>query len=548
MSKSRCRDLLETGDKLFSARSALLGHWQDIAEQFHPERADFTTAQSFGTDFAGHLMSGYPALQMRELSDQLAAMLRPRQKLWAKLTASSERIDQDTQARQWLEAKSEVMRRAMYVRDAQFLRATKTGDKDFVAFGQAVIQPRLRRDRAGLLFTCWHLRDTVWAENADQKIESVHRCYKFTARQIVQNFPKTASDEIRRAAEKEPHKEFECRHIVIPSDQYDLEKNANKERFPYVSLYVVKEGEHVLEEVPQKRLGYVIPRWNLGALGQYATSPATMLALPDGRLLQTMTASLLEAGERAVTPPLIATHEVVRSDMQNYPGGVTWVDREYDERLGEALRPIEQDLSGLQFGLKMLEDVREVLKQIFFLNKINLPEFGKDMTAFEVQKRVEEYVRSALPLFEPMEVEYNGALCEETFEILLENGGFGPPENMPEILRGADVRFEFESPLQATAGQAKAQAFMRAAEMQQIAAQLDPTTIHTIDVAKAYSDALDGIEVPADWKRDPKEIEYRIAQAQQAQAEQSEMAQIAQGAGVAEQVGKAAQSLTAMPK
>jgi hypothetical protein len=40
------------------------------------------------------------------------------------------------------------------------------------------------------------------------------------------------------------------------------------------------------------------------------------------------------------------------------------------------------------------------------------------MTAYEVGQRIQEYIRGALPLFEPMEMEYNGALCERTFEIL----------------------------------------------------------------------------------------------------------------------------------
>lgn len=543
MANARCRELITIGDKLFSARQSLLSLWQDIADQFHPERAEFTSMRSLGDEFAAHLMTGFPALQLRELADQLSAMLRPRSKPWAKLTASDERINDDTEAQKWLEEASEVLHRAMYAKGAQFLRATKTGDRDFVAFGQCVIQPSLNSTLDGLLYRTWHLRDTAWCEDADLKIEAVHRCQKLTVRQICQYFPKSAGEKMHSLLSKEPYKEFEVRHIVCPADQYELDRKVNKEKYPKVSLYVLREEDHVLEAVPQKRLGYVIPRWSLDGFGQYAASPATMLALPDARLMQQMTVSLLEAGEKAVNPPMIATHEVVRTDVQHYAGGITWVDKEYDERLGEALRPVEQNLNGMQYGLQMLVDVQEKLKHIFYLNKLNLPEFGKDMTAFEVQKRVEEYVRSALPLFEPMEIEYNGALCEETFELLMENGAFGAPDEMPEVLQGADVRFDFESPLQATSERAKAQAFMQAAEMMQLAAQIDPSVIHTIDIDKAFSDALDGIEVPADWKRDPKEVAARVQAAQQAQIEQAQMMQVAQGAGIAEQVGKAANEL-----
>jgi hypothetical protein len=36
------------------------------------------------------------------------------------------------------------------------------------------------------------------------------------------------------------------------------------------------------------------------------------------------------------------------------------------------------------------------------------------MTAYEVGQRVQEYIRNALPIFEPMEMEYNAALCDES--------------------------------------------------------------------------------------------------------------------------------------
>lgn len=545
MSKERCKELTAIGDKLFGSRASLESLWQDIAENFHPERADFTTTHSLGNEFASHLMTGFPAVQLRELADQLAGMLRPRSRLWAKLTASNAQINDDSASQQWLEAASERQRKAMYAAKAQFLRATKTSDYDFVAFGQAVILPSLNRDRDGLLYRAFHLRDTAWYEGSDGAIESVHRKEKRCARDLVKYFPKTVSEEVRNIAEKEPYREYECRHIVVPADQYEYEgKSKNTDRFPFVSIWIDKDNDTILEEVPQTRLGYVIPRWRLGAFGQYATSPCTMLALPDGRLLQQMTLSLLEATEKAATPPMIATIDAVRTDMQTFAGGVTWVDKEYDEKLGEALRPLNQDMRGLQFAEKMLGDVREMLKGIFFLNKINLPEIGHDMTAFETRKRVEEYVRSALPLFEPMEVENNAAICNETFGILVENNGFGPAQEMPEALRGADVHFEFESPLQATAERVKADAFMQAVPLVESAMKLDPDAGLMMDVKQALSDALDGVEAPKNWKLDRKVVEQLIAKQQQMRQQQQALQQVSHVAGVAEQTGNAVQALT----
>ena len=47
---------------------------------------------------------------------------------------------------------------------------------------------------------------------------------------------------------------------------------------------------------------------------------------------------------------MIGVQEAIRSDIGLYAGGITYVDDVYDERAGEALRPINQDFSGLPFG------------------------------------------------------------------------------------------------------------------------------------------------------------------------------------------------------
>jgi hypothetical protein len=85
-----------------------------------------------------------------------------------------------------------------------------------------------------------------------------------------------------------------------------------------------------MEEVSQWNREYSIERWQTVSGSQYAYSPATIVALPDARLLQAMTYTLLHAGEKIVDPPLIATEDVVRSDVALYAGGITWIDRDYE--------------------------------------------------------------------------------------------------------------------------------------------------------------------------------------------------------------------------
>lgn len=517
----KAKDAWEVGNNLFAKRSSLLMLWQEQAENFYPERADFTYHRSLGTDFAANLMTSYPILCRRDLGDQTGMMLRPTAKPWFKMgLQEGEREDND--ALRWMQAKTKVMRRAMYDPKALFTKATKQGDHDWACFGQCVITVRLSRNADHLLYQCWHLRDVAWAENADGKIGMIFRKWKPTARELVAMFGRDAVH--KRVTDcvdqNKPNEEFEIVHMMLERDMYDPAQ-LGRTRHEYWSVYYDPANNHVIEEVNTWNQEYVIPRWQTVSGSQYAFSPATVAALPDARLLQAMTYTLLEAGEKLVNPPMVATEDVVRSDVAIFAGGITWVDRDYDERLGDALRPMTVDGKGMPLGIEMQQDSRQLISQCFYLNKLTLPVRAPEMTAYEVGQRVQEYIRGALPLFEPMEMEYNGAVCDRTFEILRRYGAFGSMTDLPPSLQGRDVVFNFQSPLHDAIEQLEGHKFLDMGQYIAAAVQLDPSAAAVPDVQIALRDALNGAGVPARWIRSEttvKQITERAAAAAQAKA------------------------------
>jgi hypothetical protein len=537
----RHQDVIAQGDDLFGQRRALMDLWQEIADHFYVERSDFTVTRHLGSEFAAHLTTSYPLIARRELGNTFSAMLRPTEKAWFHMsTMLGEKIDEES--RRWLQWASGVMRRAMYARPAQYIRATKEGDHDFAAFGQAVLSHELNKAGDDLLFRCWHLRDVAWCDDEQGNPSTVHRKWHPTARDLVRAFPGRVSPEVLKLDDKEPYRKVECRHVQVPAEHYWGAED-KKTKAPFVSLYIDVENQHVMEEVPLFSRFYTIPRWQTVSGSQYACSPATVAALPDARLIQEMMLTLLEAGQKAADPPMVATKEALRSDVQLFAGGITWVDAEYDERLGEVLRPLTQDRSGMPLGLEMAQDTREMIAQAFFLNKLQMPARGPEMTAYEVGQRIQEFVRNALPLFEPMETDYNGALCEATFEIMLRAGAFGSPFDMPKMLRGQDVQFRFESPLHDALEASKGQTFMESRAMLEAAAVLDPMAARMVNARVALRETLRGIGTPASWIRSEAEMaDIETAEAEKARVQEL-LSTVSQGAQVAEQIGKAGQSM-----
>jgi hypothetical protein len=536
--EQRQRRLIEQGDQLFAKRSPLMSLLQEIGDHFYPERAMFTATKSLGEEFADHLTTSYPVIARRELGDTFSSMLRPKDASWFFVKAAREdrMAGDDTDGRGWLEWATGVQRRAMYDIQSGFVRATKEGDQDFAAFGQAAISIELGRGGDTLLYRCWHLRDVAWRDGYNGRIGPVHRKWKPTIVDLKAAFGGKVSPKVDEKLRTAPFEEIECRHIVVPSEEYE-----GKWRTPYVSVYIDMTHEHVIEEVGSWTPIYVIPRWQTVSGSQYAYSPATVAALPDARLIQAMTLTLLEAGEKAADPPLVATQEAVRTDLDTRAGGVTWVDSEYDEKLGAALRALDIDRSGLQFGVDMHDRVRVAIHEAFYLNKLNMPPAGQgDMTAFEVGQRIQEYIRNALPIFEPVENDYNGGICEQTFEMLLRNGAFGRPQDIPESLQGQEIAFRFESPLSQMSERRKGQEFMEAKALVLDTAAFDPSVMPILDATTALRDVLKGIGTAAKWIRSEEQVAASLQAQQQANEATGMMAAMTQGSEIAKNLGSAA--------
>jgi hypothetical protein len=542
---ARAREIKEQGDQLFTKRTRIMNLWQELANNFYPERADFTTVHEVGTEFASHLMTGAPVLFRRDLANNFSAMLRPRDKPWFRARTHYDQVNDDAEAMAFLDHISERMRLLMYASGTQFIRATKQADNDFATFGQAVISIDQNAEYSGILYRSWHLRDVAWCEDDELRINEVHHNWCLGARFLEKKYKGKVAETVKTMAGKEPYRDIKCRRIVMPADDYDYSQEKGKRRLPYIAIDIDCDNDKILDERPVKRINYVIPRWATVSGSQYAHSPATVIALPDARLLQQITLTLLEAGQKIVDPPWVATKEAIQGPMQMFAGGLTWVDREYDERLGEAVRQLPIDGSGLRWGGERETVVMESIKAALFLNQIDVPYPEGDMTATEYRGRVEQYIMRALPLFEPMEVEYNGGLCEGTFELLMDMSGFGDVfADMPDALKGQDIKWTFESPLQAATERAKSQAFLQTAELLRVAAQADPAAVHDVDISKAFREAITGTGAPADWVVPEEKAEAAKAMAAKMAQAQAQMAGVQQVAQTAAMAGEAGQSLS----
>ncbi|SCW39127.1 Bacteriophage head to tail connecting protein [Rhizobium mongolense subsp. loessense] len=547
------KDLMAIDSRLFTAKGSIDSLHQEIAEFFYPERASFTKEITLGEEFASHLTDFYPVLVRRELGDQISSMVRPSDSQWFKAKASNERISRASDAASFLEFMTDVNRSILYSRDSGYRRAAKDCEQDWAAFGMGWTQVAYTKKRDNLLFKTHHPKNMAGCEGPDGQVNHVHRKCDMKANAMAHLFGESKLPQPVKNALKEKNLKdsFKVRHIFIPLDIYEPYR-----KFPkgakWADIYVTEDGT-ILQEIPAFTFDYIVPRWQTLDGHMYAVSPATIIALPQARMIQRMMMTIIEAGEKQVDPPMIATQDAVVSPIDLSSNGITYIDSEYDERLGAALRAVELG-KNTGLGVDLVNDARARLADAFYINKLAPMASiqGQDVTAYQASQIVQEYIRHALPLFEPIEDEWTGRTLDLVTEKVMRAGGYGPvdrngiPVDMPDILLGQNITYEFNNSLKEARDRQVIGAFQESAQLLQAAMALDPTLRTDVDTRTAFRDAFGSVpNGRSDWLIDAQQAEASRRQMQQAMAEQQQMQQLSQGAEVAGQVGNAAQQLQA---
>jgi hypothetical protein len=215
---------------------------------------------------------------------------------------------------------------------------------------------------------------------------------------------------------------------------------------------------------------------------------------------------------------MIATKDAVLGDVNTYAGATNWVDADYDEKMGVALRPLETG-ANIPLGLQMKVDTRQILTAAFYLNKLELPS-EREMTAFETNQRIAEYIRSAGPVFEPFEVD-NASLLDLVFSMGLRLGWFGPKEMIPPELAGGEIIFDFDTPLQMAFDRQQVAQAQETLQWMGSVMQADPSMKDNFDIDKLTRSTARRIGGDADWLVNDDALQQkRQAAAQQMQIQQ----------------------------
>ncbi len=534
---SRAKELCRIGAGLFSKKSDWNNLCQDIAENFYPMRADFTQSIDY-EDLAGDLYESSPVQYREDLGNAIHATLR--QGNWFEVRTGVEEIDEGDFERMALDYATKRLRQLVYDRRSQFVPTCIEGDHDWVAFGQPVLSVEESQDRDHLLFKAHHPRDAAWLYNADGKADHIHLKLPMTAKTLASKRGWTLDREVKDAAERDPGRKINVELVVCPFDLLyadDPKKRREARGMEFRVIYIDVEHETVMYDGALPIFNFVLPRWRrLGNRAQ-GHSPAAVNSLANGRTLQAMSRVLLEQGEKAVDPPFAARSEIFRGDVFDIrAGAMTYVDIEDGQDIRESMMMLDSSRN-IGFGLDMKQDVRILMREAFLLEKLTLPNL-REMTATEVNWRMEEFRRAALPFFQPIESEYHLPLLDIAFSLAVHRGAIRADE-FPDTLKGEEVTFQFDGPLKTADGRQRVAALAETLQIASASAEMDQTIPSMLDIRKATKDAIMGAGAEPDWLKTDAQQADDAARQQQVQALAAAAEAAREGAGVVTDVANA---------
>jgi hypothetical protein len=503
------------------ARTTHDSHWQEVADYIFPAR-QFNRSQSPGAKRGTLIFNTHPVLACEQLAGGLHGMLTSPSLRWFTLRALPHMAG-DQQSQAWFEAATEAMYAQFQSARTGFNVALHETYLDIAAFGSGVIFIADKGLR-GVHYQAVPLSECWYAENADRQVDTLYRCYKLPAREVLRLWPTTAPDRVRGMAEKKPDAEVEIIHATEPSRSGASRGGAAAGATQGFDTCWITGGDY-LEHGRYREFPYAVARWTKRSGEVYGTGPG-MNALPDVKMLNKMEETNLRGMAKLVDPPMMLPDDGFLNAPNMNPSAHNYFRAEtrHLDRIGPLQTGGRPDLA-----FQYIEMVQERISGTFYTTWLRLPQ-QPNMTATEVLQRRDELLRLLGPMTSRLENELLDPGIERTFAIMMRNGLFPPP---PPQLRGQGWSVEYLGPLSRAQRQADAETVMRWMASMQPLVQADPRVLQAIDTDEAARFLADRHGAPAMLVRTPAQIAaIRGAEAQQQQM-QAEAATLAQGAGAA---------------
>jgi len=374
----------------------------------------------------------------------------------------------------------------------------------------------------GFTFEQWPLAQLwVGASKAGGPLDVVHREYWPTAEQAVNFYGETmVSPRVLKQSKDKPDERIGYLWVIEPRPGAD---GKLAQTMPYSSTHIELASKKLVRESGYHEMPLILPRWMVLPDSVYTQGPVWD-ALPTIKTLNKTVEFTLQNLDMAVAGMWGAVDDGVLNP-RTVRVGPRKVIVMNDKNSFFPLSPAGK----FELGELKIEQMQREVRRLLMADQLT-PQDKPQMTATEVQVRV-EIIRQLLgPVYGRMQSEYMKPLLERCFGIALRAGVLGQP---PEWLLGKTLSVRYNSPL------ARAQKMVDVAAMdrfestlaQEVAATGKTELLDNYDFDGAARERAELLGVPMKLIPAARKVEKMREERAAKQAEQQQQAMAAQAIG-----------------
>jgi hypothetical protein len=504
--------------------------WQSIARYCLPNSASFMEQVTSGQDRMRYILDSTAPRSLEMFASFLHTLLNNPASEWVRLGVEGEpELQTSATVRMYLEACQKKIMNALTSPSADIYSQLHQIYLDLGAFGTGVMFEDIVNRR--LRCRVYHLDDCAIDEGEDETIDSMIRRRVQSKRAALQRFKEDKlGDRFRNLSDEKLATEDTYYHAVFPATDPIVEKFPKRQLMKNAAFYScwVLDGEEkkTLEYGSYEEFPYFVPRWYKARNEIYGRSQA-MTAMPDIRMVNRMSDTILRGAEKIVDPPLVIPDGSLVSPVRLHAGGMTFTEGQVDIKT-----LIPPGTSRIETGNELLIARQQAIKEAFFTPLFVTPD-SPVKTATQVLQEVDERNRALSPMLVRLQTELFSKLVVRTFNILERSGLLPRP---PTELAGKKLVLEYVSPLIASQKQMEGLAIARTFEQMAVWSQIDKGIFDWIDTDKVAQRIPMANGAGADLVKTKTQVnDVRVARQKQEQAAQM-LAMAPEGASAAAQL------------
>jgi hypothetical protein len=501
-------------------------HWEEVAERVLPRQIGFLGERTDGEKKTQKVFDSKPMLALDRFAAVMDSMLTPRAQKWHNLRTTNEELNRDHDVQAWFYQTNQILYQARYSPKANFASQNFERWVSVGAFGTGALY--IDFDPAtGLRYRCCNLKDLFLLENHQGAIDTVFRCFKYTARQAVQRWgEKRMPEKILKALENpsRQQEQFEFLHVVTPNGDYDSTR-ADARGKPFASYYICVESQQLVTEPGgYNSFPYSVSRYVTAPDEVYGRSPA-MMALPDIKMLNEMAKTDIRAAHKLIDPPILLHDDGILGGgamtVNMRPGGLNVGGVSRDGR--PMIQPFNTG-ARVDINEAKMEQRRMAIDDAFLVTLFQILVETPRMTATEALIRAQEKGMLLGPTMGRQQSEALGPLIERELDLLAFHNVLPP---MPDIMieAGGEYEIVYDSPMSRMQRAEELVGVQRTMELLAPFAQIDPTVLDVFNKDELARLTAEVSGVPMPVLRSLRELqqlrEQRAAQEQEAMAIQA---------------------------